>query len=288
MINYNIVNLFILGFLILLFNSSFSTILVHENFDDQSYTSPLEIKHIFGGQWFYDRNNNHGANGFSIRGDHSQGDLIAILKNLSFYLDKGIYFRYWVKYSENYLFPGDLGTFENLKMFKIAGGNANIEFIYKQTGSGGPHKLQLYWVRESTGEASGGTGNSEVDLFQGNNRDFIGNKFLTKNVWHKIEIYIKISNDGTNDGSSIVHVQVDDSDVYINNDADIMLPASIYNDANQFISIRANVSPPPGHGFWFIDDITVVYNEGDLSNNEPPEPSNVHKPKTPQRIIIEK
>ncbi|MGD9897747.1 MAG: hypothetical protein AB7T22_01345 [Calditrichaceae bacterium] len=277
---------FIISFFFILQNYSFGTVLVSANFDNQSYSSPLEIAHIFGGSWAYDALNNHGINGYAIRGDHAEGDLIAMIDNLERYLEDGIYFRYWVKYSSEYYFPGELNQFENVKMLKFAGGDADIEFIYKKSADGGPHSLQLYWIKESTRSCCGGTGSSETDLFPGENTDFAGNKYLTKNIWHKIEIYIKVSDDGSADGNSMVHVQVDDSDVYINRDADFMLPASVYTSAQQFVSIHAHDSPPAGHGYWYLDDIIAVYNEGDLCDNEPDGQSDVESPSAPTGVNI--
>ncbi|HLE11053.1 MAG: hypothetical protein A2504_01855 [Bdellovibrionales bacterium RIFOXYD12_FULL_39_22] len=228
-------------------------VLVDEDFNDMNYGAPLSY---YTGIAYDEPIIYHSENtGYSIQFSHSTALAgIGTLLDLSNYLGDGVYFRYFVNYPEDYYFPGDMGMFDNLKMLKISGSSGDIEFIYKDSSSGGPKSLQLYWINNS-GVATGGTGAASVSL----------GKTLSKGEWHKIEIYIKIAT------PSIVHVQVDDYDVYKNNDADIRLPSSGYGDAEQFMSVRASNSgiPPEGHGNWFHDDITIIYNGGDLCDTGP-------------------
>jgi hypothetical protein len=247
----------------------FGTTLVCENFDDKQYASPLTFFNgtAYNANIVYNSANAYMGSGYCLQWDHSKDTTgIGVLSDLTKYLANGIYFRYWVKYDTNYLFPAETGEFENLKMFKVAGSTGyDIEFIYKQT-LGGPSQLQLYWSTASGGV--GGTGVNSVST---------GDQ-LTKGKWHKIEIYLKVNT------TSIVHVQIDDHDVYQNTNANIPTPASAYASTNQFMSVRVRSEAPSGHGTWYTDNITIVTNEGDLCNKEPAEPSSSGSTGTPPAV----
>ncbi|OFZ39779.1 MAG: hypothetical protein A2504_12365 [Bdellovibrionales bacterium RIFOXYD12_FULL_39_22] len=233
---------------------SSGVVLVNENFNDRSYAAPLS--YYTGTAYDYPINYQQNESDYSLQFDHSNSGSsgIGTISNLENYLEDGIYFRYWVNYPESYYFPGDMGTFDNLKMLKIAGTSGDIEFIYKDSAGGGPKSLQLYW-NNSIGDL-GGTRTGTVPLGQ----------TLTKGVWHKIEIYIKIA------APSVVHVQIDDYNVYQNTNADINLPASGYTGTQQFMSVRAGNSgtPEAGHGIWYHDNVTIISGGGDLCDEEPP------------------
>lgn len=241
--------------------SAFCQTLVSENFDDRAYTPPLSLVYDFVNPVPYSNTIRHGGSGYSVQFDHTIGGMHchADLDNLTSVISDGVYFRYYVYYPDSYRFPGEEGLFENLKLLKFASGGGltdyDIEFIYKNSNDGGPSSLQLFWINQN-GEL-GGTKVGAVSL----------NQTLNKNQWHKIEIYMQIAS------PSIVRVQINDINVYSNTNADIRLPASAYSGSRQFSSVRAsNSTPSSGHGTWYIDDITVVHNEGDLCDNEPPEP----------------
>jgi|SRR3989339_376436 len=256
-------------FLFLLSCNLYAGTLISEDFNDQQYSAPLSLVPVIDGQvvgLIYSTSTSYGPGaGASIEVDHSTGDVSASLQELGTYLDEGVYFRYRVFYPDTYYFPGDEAIFENVKMLKFAGAvNCDIEFIYKNT-EGGPESLQLYWFKEDA-TCCGGTGSGAVSIPQK----------MNKGVWHKIEIYTLVAE------TSTVHVQIDDNDVYVNTDADIRFPASLYNVAG-FISIRASNYPSPGHGIWYFDNITVVHNEGDLCDREPPEPGAVLADSEPPR-----
>ena len=238
--------------------NSYAATLISEDFNDQQYSAPLSLTPVIDGRivpLIYSTSTSYGPGaGASIEVDHSTGDVSAALNGLGTYLDEGVYFRYWVFYPDTYYFPGDEGLFENVKMLKFAGqDNTDIEFIYKDT-AGGPESLQLYWFKADA-TCCGGTGTGNVGI----------PRKMNKGVWHKIEIYTLVAE------TSAVHVQIDDQNVYYNTDADIRFPASLYTVAG-FISIRASNYPSPGHGIWYFDNITVVHDEGDLCDVEPPEP----------------
>lgn len=244
---------------------SWGEILVSENFNDRSYNSPLTYYNItaYNEGLVWDAANAIGGSGYCLRWDHTDGMAgVGILENFSQNVGQGVYIRYWVKYDQNYTFPAEQGDFENLKLFKLASGGGltsyDIEFIYKNTGNGGPSSLQLFWFTSDGTTANSGTGTGNVPLGQ----------TIGKGNWHKIEIYIRIST------PSIVHVQVNDIDVYNNNNADIRLPATAYTGSQQFQSIRAGSRTAAGHGYWYTDNVTVIANEGDLCNLEPAEPGN--------------
>jgi hypothetical protein len=246
------------------------TTLISENFNDKAYSYPLQI--LDGGYDSnyidYDSANARGGTGYCLKFDHSINDGlyhgVGILSNLTTHLANGIYFRYWVKYSDAYYFGGDMGEFDNLKVFKIAGSNIapgvpDIEFIYKDA-AGGPRAMQLYWTVKNGGVGGTGTGTTPL-----------GTQML-KGKWHKIEIYIKIPNT-TLQTPSVVHVQVDDYDVYKNLSANITTPCTWYDQSKSFMATRSSQNPPSGHGLWYADDFTIVTGEGDLCNKEPVEPS---------------
>jgi hypothetical protein len=189
---------------------------------------------------------------------------MGVLSNFEKYLSNGVYIRYWVHYPSTYEFPGDRGDFENLKMFKIAGSTeGDVEFIYKDTGSGGPGTLQLYWFTESTKKLT-----STYQSLQ---------QTMSKGKWHKIEIYIKVAS------QSVIEVQVNDKKVYKNTNADILLPASMYTGTRQFISVKATNAgtPSSGKGYWNVDNVTIIHNQGNLCDNEPKEPSGSSGTTTP-------
>lgn len=261
---FTIFTLFIIGI-----NSANAETIVHENFDDRNYEAPLTFYNVSG----YDQNlewdssNGIGGNGYCLRWDHTNAMAgVGVLQNFADHAAAGIYIRYWVKYDRNYLFPNELGDFDNLKLFKVASGGGltdyDVEFIYKNT-DGGPSNLQLFWKATDGSTAGTGTGNTTLG------------GTLTKGTWHKIEIYIRISS------TSVVHVQIDDFDVYNNRNANIRLPASAYTGSQQFQSIRAGSRTPSGQGYWFTDNVTIVANEGDLCNAEPAEPAETNEPTSP-------
>jgi len=228
--------------------------LVSENFDDQAYVSPLNYYNVTGYNQniIYDSTNAYGGSGYCLKFDHSLGYLagLGILSGFDTYVDEGVYVRYWLKYDADYLFPGDMGVFENLKMFKLAGAIGwDVEFIYKGS-AGGPSALYVYW--------------NDSDGYQ-SYQPALGERLLT-DEWHKIEIYIKIA------ATSIIHIQVDDYDIYENTNADIRADASDYTGTQQFMSIRASTgTPPSGNGFFYTDNVTIITNEGDLCDSEPVE-----------------
>lgn len=247
---------------------SLAEILVSEDFNTENYTSPLSIYYYdeYDAGIVYSATPAYGGSGFAVEAKHIDGTLVmAKIDNLQNYLDGGVYFRYYVFYPASYYWPGEEELFDNVKMFKIAGSVGwDVEFIYKNTSGGdGPTALQLYWNRESTGVANGGTGTGSTTL----------GGALSKDEWHKIEIYIKIPDVGLSE----LHVQVDDYDVYECADCDIRKDDSQYIGTQQFMSIRASNSPTAGHETWYFDSITVVAGEGDLCDNEPEEISSNRK-----------
>jgi len=241
--------------------------LVSEDFNDTDYSAPLSY---YTGTGYdddgivYVTEDVNGA-GHSLRLRHISGvSGIGVLNGMQNHLGDGIYFRYWMKYPASYLFPGERGEFENLKMLKISGAAGDIEFIYKDSDNGGPKALQLFWFGIDGATTGNGTGTGATTLGQ----------TLSKDVWHKIEIYIRISS------QSAVHVQVDDIDVFQDANANILLPATVYTSAQQFISVCATTQPTDGHNEFYNDNITIVAGEGDLCANEPTEPG-VPLPATP-------
>ena len=265
-----------------LFQYLYSSTIVFESFNDRQYGYPLVIfnKDSTGSGDGYNLIYvvGRGDVGFCLQGNHAESGMsvTAMIGNLEMMLDEGIYIRYWVKYSNNYSFPADEGDFDNLKMLKFAGtgeyGYPDLEFIYKNTGGGGPSNLQLVWDTQSGNP--GGTGVGDISLKQAMNKD----------IWHKIEIYMEVPNTG----NSFLHVQVNDIDVYQTDNADIKSPASLYTGTKQFASIRASNLPPAGSGLWYIDDITILHDEGDRCNSEPPEPSNgeILPPRKPAGVKV--
>jgi hypothetical protein len=253
--------------LMVFFSHLFSATIVFESFDDREYDAPLSIFNKdstgSGGGYNIVFSSNPAISGWSIQADHAQSgfSVVGILSDLESFLDEGLYIRYWIRYSTNYSFPEDQGEFDNVKMLKFAGtgefGYPDLEFIYKSSGNGGPSGLQLVWDTESG--QTGGTGISSVSIGQ----------TMSKDSWHKIEVYMEVPNSG----NSSLHVQINDFDVYLTDDADIKAPASLYTGTKQFLSIRASNHPPPGQGLWWLENITIVHNEGNLCNSEPPEPS---------------
>jgi hypothetical protein len=232
------------------------TNLVNANFNDQSYSSPLNIYTTSG----YNTNVGYtaapanGGLGYSIvRTDYTQSTL-ATLTSLASHLGVGLYFRYYVYFPGSYDFPGERVPFdfENLKVFKIAGAGAvqDVEIIYKATSSGTITRLQLYWYTNSG--PIGGTGTGDVLLPTA----------LVKDSWHKIEIYIRIPE--TTATASVIHVHIDDEHVYENSNADMVVPGSTYTGTSQFISTDASDSPEAGHGTWYFDDIYISESDSDL------------------------
>jgi hypothetical protein len=127
----------------------------------------------------------------------------------------------------------------------VASGH-DIEFIYKST-AGEPKRLQLVWIKND-GSITIGTGAGSIA---------IGSP-MHKAERHKIEIYLKIA------ATSKVHVQINGVDVYKSANADINVPLSAYSGTQQFMSIRATNYPPYGQWFCYSDNITIVYDEGNL------------------------
>lgn len=247
-------------------NSANAVTLVSEDFNDKAYTYPLTYYNITGYDQgiIYNNSNSIGGTGYSLQFNHSQSMAgVGILQNFASYTEAGVYIRYWVNYPVGYKFPCEVGAFENLKMFKLAGDVGwDIEFIYKNTCDGGPSSLQLFWNGADGTIIGNGTVTGSTTL---------GAK-LNKGEWHKIEIYLKIGSDYSDQA---IHVQVDDYDVYkeTGSSVNFRLPASAYTGTSQFMSIWAGTPRPlEENGEWYHDNVTIVHNEGDLCNNEPSEP----------------
>ncbi len=262
-----------------------ATTLIDENFDDQAYSSPLSIyNHTSGG---YDQDVVYQTGrtaGYALHLEYNDdgsaadgSELTLHVASMQNYLDDGIYFRYWIKYDTDFKFPGELPVFENLKLLKIAGtvdnSNGDVEFIFKDSSSGaGPASIDMWWKKESDGTTTG-SGIDSGALFSGADTDYCGQQSLSKNCWHKVEIYIKIYDDGTADGGSAVHLTIDGVEVFEDLDADILLPTSDYIGTQQFYSIWAGDMPTDGYGDAWIDDVFVAYGEGDLTGGATPTPT---------------
>lgn len=243
---------------VLLFCSSvFATTVVNENFDSQSSAAVLGV-YDEGRAITYSTEQRMGGSGYSIKGNHANGDLIIRDLDIETHSVEGVYLRYWVFYDSNYLWPGDGGVFENHKLLKFASSAAgwDIEFIYKNSTGGGPTYLNMYWF----GEDGTTTGN-------GTESTTLGSR-LEKEAWHKIEVYIKI---GTAYADQAIHVQIDDYDVYNDSGTSVnfRLPASAYTGTQHIAAERVSNSPPAGQGYYYFDDVIIVHNEGDLCDNEP-------------------
>ncbi len=246
-------------------------VVVDENFDDQAVSSPLSLYCSYGSATF-SNSIYHGSSGYSVSQDHCQGDTMAIVSGIGAYMVSGVYIRYWVYMPDSYYFPGQEALFENFKVSKYAGDTTqDIEIIWKGSVAPSycPTGIQIFWLEP--GDGIGGTGTSSATLFAGANTDFAGNKYLTKGVWHKIEQYFYIPNSGP----GTVRVQVDDCDVYSDNNVSVEPSISQYTGAQQVVSIRASNSPASGHGTWYFDDMYIVVGEGDLceSGSSPSTPS---------------
>lgn len=263
-------------------------VLIDEDFNDQSYSSPLRlfVYDAYDQDVPYSTVHRRGSEGYSIEVDHASGDIMAMLSDLHTHLDDGIYFRYWVYYPSSYMFPGEEGLFENVKLFKIAGtgeGASDVEFVYKSSTNPAynycPTRVQLYWVPlESGSPGLGGTGTGSTLIAE----DYLGNPYLSKDCWHKIEIYAHVPDTG----NSTIHLQIDDVDVYKNTNADVKTPASSYTGTQQFISIRASNAPPAGHGTWYFDDIYVASGEGNLCDSEEEDPSKTSTWNVPGTVSV--
>ncbi|MEF3691443.1 MAG: hypothetical protein V3574_00105 [Candidatus Moraniibacteriota bacterium] len=122
----------------------------------------------------------------------------------------------------------------------------------------------MYWIGSDGTVIGNGTGTGSTTL---------GSR-LDNGEWHKIEIYMKL---GTSYLEQSIHLQIDDYDVYqdAGEGVNFLLPASLYIDCTQFASIRATNRPPFERGYYYFDDVTIVYNEGDLCDNEPIEPVSI-------------
>lgn len=250
-------------------NSANAVTLVSEDFNDKAYTYPLTYYNVTGYDQgiIYNNSSSIGGTGYSLQFNHSLSMAgVGILENFASYTVSGVYFRYWVNYPVGYKFPCEVGAFDNLKMFKLAGDIGwDIELIYKDTCDGGPSSLQLFWNGADGTTTGNGTGSGSTTL----------GATLNKGEWHKIEIYLKIGSDYL---AQAIHVQVDDFDVYqeTGSSVNFRLPASAYTGTSQFMSIWAGTPRPLAeNGEWYHDNVTIVHNEGDLCDNEPPEPSGV-------------
>ncbi len=247
--------------IVLILNNIFAAVLVYESFDDLEFSEPLNIfnEDSSGNGYSYNLKfvTGIGDSGYSIKGDHSQSgySVLAILDNLNTTLDDGIYIRYWVKYSTNYSFPWEHGLYSNIKIIKFSTpqSEGNIEIAWESFNT-----VKTQWEDE----------NSEIvglDYWD------LSGRILDKGSWHKIEIYIRIPDGGS--ANSTFRMQVNDSNVINESGLNIYKPASQYTGAKQFCSVRATNTPPSGQGEWYIDSITIVHAEGDLCDNEPPEPT---------------
>lgn len=101
-------NKFLFLILLLPFLLFGQTVLIDEDFEDQDADAPLVMYDVL------DYNGDGHNSTYSAHGNHygTADDMIAILSGMSSYLDNGIYFRYWVKYASDYLWPGDDGLFD--------------------------------------------------------------------------------------------------------------------------------------------------------------------------------
>jgi hypothetical protein len=223
--------------------------LIQESLDDQAWDLTS-----YGHTFVVDGPNN--PTGYCAKYDHA--DLwtagIVIYNDLTAYLDDGVYFRYWIKYDSNYEYPSDVGEYENVKIWKIAcpewATDGNIEYIFN-----GDNSTKIYWLDEA----------------QANQQEYPYNASgRAKNVWHKIETYIKIPSTGT--GNSTIHLQIDDYDVWNSSTMSIRKPYSNYYGTKQIHSVRASNSPPATKGFFYLDDFSVFYGN-DLCDAEPALPT---------------
>jgi hypothetical protein len=229
---------------------------IEEDFDDQSFSSPLTYYGPDGydSGWVYDSNNAHGGSGYCLRRNDSEDASPAgfggalIDSSLSSHISNGVYIKYWIKYASNY---DATGSFDNIKLFKAAGTVADIEFIWKTPPFGA---IQLFG-KDTSGDLSFNATPSVSGFSRG--------------TWHKIEMYIYIPSSGT----PTVKLQINDTTIYTTNNADIH--RGPYSSTMQINSVRAGNmgAATAGEGYVYYDDILVVYGEGDLTEGgESPNP----------------
>jgi hypothetical protein len=256
------------------------TTLISTTFDDRTFdTKAIQVysgsNYCIGASCPWSTTERYGETGYSLVGDHAQSGysvLLATTNDPSIYMNQGVYIRYYVYYPSSYQFPAECGSsYSNLKLFKFAGSSSDIELIWFYN-AGPVDQYQYLALQADPGHAA----------LQGY-RIANPSSYLVKDKWNKIEIYLKVV--GAN---SQIKVQINDSVCVNVSGANIT--ASPYDSAKQMASIRAtgggSCMPSSGHGTWYIDQLTVVYNtDSAILDNEPPEPGSSNIAPLPPKAV---
>jgi len=175
--------------------------IICEDFDDQSVDSPLLVWNTNGGLYSFDPVNAHGEAGYSLRGNHANGeDTVVSWYPAQLYND--IYIRYYIQYDSNYNWHDAC----NVKLVKFHNPNRglNWETIWRKPGTFDnpddyPSRLK-------------------IDISQDGNFGCQGviwglpwGDTLTNGQWHKVEIFFQYNTNTQCDG--VLRIRIDDQTV---------------------------------------------------------------------------
>jgi hypothetical protein len=177
------------------------------------------------------------------------------------YMQTGFYYRYYLYFPTSYWFAPECAgyaNYQNQKLFKFAGvGDLEGGLIY-DAGTGAVTSVYMQFSKED--------GNTDSGRWY----PIPSGHYMFKNQWNKIEMYIKIPPTGSY--NSTIHLAINGGDTILLTNETVYKGS--YSSARQMQSVRVTGGPPyapmppSGHGTWYLDDLKIVYGEGDLVGSD--------------------
>lgn len=254
--------------------------LVNENFDSRTFSSAINVMTTYPsyctGTGCAYGTISHNSNGYSLQGSHDVSGynmIVAFSQDPITYFNAGCYIRYWVYFPSSYQFAAECGSsYNNQKIMKFAGssGDPDIEIIFADCQgllAGSTSEIGIVKLQYTT-ESNGTFGLEGYNIASGH--------FIKKDQWNKIEAYIYIPSSGSR--NSTIRLTVNDSTAF--NLTNQPINKGSYSGTKQLVSVRmtggGSCMPSSGHGTWYLDDLKIVYGEGDLTGKDgtskPPSP----------------
>jgi hypothetical protein len=183
-----------------------------------------------------------GHTGLAARSSHNEddgGDDLSITLGEIFEEHEEVYVHYWVMYEADYE-NCDPESLWNISLFNTSGDAHNGLSIYEYNFSS--QRMSLFWQLDGS---AGWEGGSDISRY--------GGAPYVLGEWMEVEIYLRLSSGGDHGNPDGVQwVRIDGEPVIEGFDVVTGLPGRVSSP-----SVKHTCSPPPGHGWWQIDDYEV-------------------------------
>lgn len=290
-----------------------------ENFNDQDADWPFRVfdtKHNnYEGPFSFSSSPRLGVEGYSLEGDHafSGFSVVIIVNEIPEWIDDGLYVRYYRYHPAANDPSGKPEYYDWTQCYgDVRFGGDSTKTCQEQDA---PWNYKLFWlVSQRSSDNTEDWGNIWKDIYtldldygkecEGRYLLYYGSSTFRKGVWQKYEWHVKLEAQGNGCSKLWYHFQIDDIDITNatlpgtdlvsgrNFESYVMFEPQEVVNTQQIVSIQATGSgcglPETDHGFWYIDNITLVVGGGDMCDNEPPEEGGpvIFPPRRPSGIKV--